>query len=238
MQNTLITCCFLLAFSYGNFALSFALEADRCLQCHGNIPASRKASNAPLLPESFSMTWQMHEFQSTKSPPFSQVPEPYTILPGQTFYDWSSKMMTEIYLEKCIDIFHEGRDFPCQFISIQDKTFFIKFAKSKPTIPESCCLWSKDAFWGPRPDVIQNMVFEQELQFKKEKTQWWILDILLPGPFGYGFTKHANTPVAFWFPVISGWVQQNFANFQSKKPDPKHFQLPNICLKEIPLSEK
>jgi len=63
------------------------------------------------------------------------------------------------------------------------------------------------------------------------KVNWWILDIPLPGPFGYG-TYDGNKPFAFWFPVISGWVQQEFFDYKEEKPDSKFFKLPEICSEE------
>ena len=142
--------------------------------------------------------------------------------------------MTEKYIDKCINIFPEGRDYPCQFLSVGDKTYFIKFQKQdERLVPSSCCLWSKGGFWAPRPDVLKNMRYDRSTFVEGETIQWWILDIPLPGPFGYGLTEAKLLPKAFWFPVIEGWVQQEFYNFSRRKPDQSQFFIPKICRASI-----
>jgi hypothetical protein len=171
------------------------------------------------------MQWQMHEFESKERPPFSKVPSS-RVLRGITHYDWSKKAMTEIYYDKCIDIFPKGRDYRCQFTSLQEQTYFIRFEKMKPA---SCCLWSKEGFHAPRPDVIRNMSFDKNLKLAGKDAEAWVLDIPLPGPFGYAFFKDSDVPATFWFPVISGWVQQDFNHFERKAPAADAFDLPDLC---------
>lgn len=215
-------------------------DEDRCLQCHGNTPAVSPKSEAaaPLLQEQFSMEWSMVEFVSQQNPPFSVPPQPNDVLRGVTYYDWKRQSMTEIYRDKCIDIFSSGRDFACQFISNKDQTFLVRFANQDLNQPTSCCLWSKEGFWAPRPDVIANMGFEKEMPLAEKPTNWFLLDIPLPGPFGYGFYKEGNLPAAFWFPVISGWVQQNFSNYKTGVPNPTSFSVPSICSSAAPVCEQ
>lgn len=198
---------------------------DWCARCHSNAPASDISKNTPLLPEHFSMQWQMHEFISKKRPPLPRVEKPAQTIKGTTYFDAASKSMTEIYQERCIDIFESGRDFPCQFLSVGPVTWLIKFKKN---VPSSCCKWRQGPFWAPRRDVVQNMKFDREQKLHGKSVNWWILNIPLPGPFGYGF--HADgQPAAFWFPVISGWVQQEFHHFSPVRPDPAVFSVPEIC---------
>jgi hypothetical protein len=206
------------------------LQPNQCLLCHGNQSASfdPKSFLPPELPRQFTMDWTMFEFESSQRPPFATLP-PHTFITGKTFYDWDSKSMTESYPEKCIDIFSEGRDYPCQFTSVKDKTYLIKFRKDAPDQVDSCCKWTNSGFWAPRPDVVRNMTFDQSLTFSGKQSNWWDLIIPLPGPFGYGMFGNTNVPAAFWFPVISGWVQQDFSHFTPSKPDPKYFELPPSC---------
>lgn len=204
------------------------MDANRCIQCHGNLaPSHDLDKTAPELNQTFSMDWEMFEFTSEKRPPLSHPSSNY--LPGKTFYDWDRQSMTEIYPEKCIDIFADGRDFPCQFTSVKNKTFLVRFNKQEPKEVDSCCKWSQGDFFSPRPDVLQNMIFDKKQALEGWKAEWWILDIPLPGPFGYGTYGHSNIPGAFWFPVISGWVQQDFSNYSSSRPDPIVFELPEMC---------
>ncbi len=174
----------------------------------------------------------MFTLKSEQPPPYEEIPKPYTVDRGKTFYDWSEKKMTEIYYDHCIDIFPSGNNFSCQFISDRDKTYFITFKLNDLNQAQSCCLWSAGEFWAPRPDVLQNMTFQKETESQKQQVTWWNYNIPLPGPFGYGTVKE-NIPYAFWFPVISGWVQQNFSNYSPEKPDPRIFELPDLCHKEL-----
>ena len=96
----------------------------------------------------------MYEFSSEARPPFASVKAPNFIIHGVTHFDSSTQSMTEIYQERCIDIFESGRDFPCQFLSVGPSTYLIKFAKNKPTEPESCCKWSNDPFFAPRRSEV------------------------------------------------------------------------------------
>jgi hypothetical protein len=231
---------FFLGMSNHSFAFPGARDSsdtNTCLECHGNTSPQLKISSpliAPELPKQFSMDWKMFEFSSDQRPPFSSIPKPNSFLPGETHYDWDSQSMTEIYPDKCIDIFPNGRDFSCQFTSVADKTYLIKYS-GRDNSPDSCCLWSESGFWAPRPDVLKNMVFDQKMIFDGSESVWWTLDIPLPGPFGYGTFRNSKTPVAFWFPVINGWVQQDFFHFSTEKPDSKYFELPQMCLQNPPV---
>jgi len=224
--------CLLLVFvTELSFSQSGDTESDRCIQCHGNQKAiePKTTGRAPLLAEQFSMDWSMFEFASKELPPFSKIPEPHLSLSGTTHYDWSRKAMTEIYHDKCIDIFPKGRDYRCQFTSINDKTYLIRHGRRGTDEATTCCLWNTTGFWAPRPDVLRNMAFQQAKKINGQAADWWILDIPLPGPFGYGIYRETAVPAAFWFPVISGWVQQNFKNFVAHQPDSKVFDLPAVC---------
>jgi len=230
-----VSCASALAFM-GGMGPERLSEPNQCLRCHGNSIAPRTFHRTPPnLKRSFSMNWKMFEFASEERPPLSKVSGPS--IPGQTYYDWDSQSMTEIYPEKCIDIFPDGRDFPCQFTSRREKTYLIRSKPQDAGQVDSCCAWSHSDFWAPRPDVLQNMVFDRDLDLEGVKADWWILDIPLPGPFGYGTFSSSATPAAFWFPVISGWVQQTFSEFSQVIPDPKYFQLPDICNGNIPVCE-
>jgi hypothetical protein len=216
---------------FAAWLLTLPVFADTCLQCHGNhpAPATQVGRQAPLLPEAFSMRWKMYEFVSKERPPFAVIPKPFTVLPGATHYDWTKRRVTEIYESKCIDIFPGGRDYPCQFLSRESKTHLIRYADKPLKKIDSCCLWSRGEFWGPRPDVVRNMAFHSRAKLGKNDADWWLLDIPTPGPFGFGFYPATNEPAAFWFPVISGWVQQNFEGFVAKAPDAGVFDLPDAC---------
>jgi hypothetical protein len=208
-------------------------STQTCLVCHGNRePAINPGSalkSPPLLQNKYSMDWTMYEFKATQSPPFQSIPRPVLAMRGHTSYDWSEKKMTEVYFDRCIDIFPSGNDFSCQFISDHDKTYFITFKLKDLTKAQSCCLWSEDAFWAPRPDVLQNMKFQKQMAIQGEQANWWIYDIPLPGPFGYGIGEQSSRPISFWFPVISGWVQQNFFNYAIDNVGNSDFDLPPIC---------
>ncbi len=206
-------------------------ESATCLKCHGDTPARepRTQKRAPLLPEQFSMRWSMFEFTSSARPPFDAIAKPRQVLRGTTHYDWTKQSMTEVYHDKCIDIFPRGRDFPCQFTSVGNKTYLLRFNGPGATSPDSCCLWNQTGFWAPRPDVIRNLTFDKSQKIHGAQADWWVLDIPLPGPFGYGFFRNSGAPAAFWFPVISGWVQQNFTDFEAAEPHAKVFEVPSIC---------
>jgi hypothetical protein len=217
-------------------SLAFAdPQPAECLRCHGNVepPADAGGAKPPLLDSAFSMSWLMYETSSAQTPPYTQIPEPHSVSRGRTYYDWSDRSMTEIYRDRCIDIFEGGNDFSCQFLSNHEKTYLIRFALGDLTKPTSCCRWSADPFWAPRPDVLANMHFQQSLKLDGTDTDFWSLDIPIPGPFGYGVA--GKRPVAFWFPVIGGWVQQEFSDYVSARPDPGVFEAPRICQGEIPL---
>lgn len=233
-------------FSYFN-AKSFSHlknEKNTCLQCHGNIPPrlskiDDQDTPPPLLKESFSMKWKMYEFQSVQSPPFFEIPSLHTVINGETHYHWGKKAMTEIYYNRCIDIFTSGNNFSCQFLSVGEKTFLIKskinhFDRNKIS---SCCLWSHGPFWAPRPDVLKNMLKDKQNSSIWRKVDWYELNIPLPGPFGYGVDKLTGNPFAFWFPVISGWVQQNFYDYSEPVKDESYFEIPQEC-KRPQLCEK
>lgn len=200
---------------------------DTCLQCHGNR-APYQPSKGPVLEAQFAMQWKMLEFTSPVRPPLSPVPKAHTVLRGTTYYDWNAYSMTEIYRDKCIDIFPTGRDFPCQFLSVGKSTYFIQFTDETLAKTDSCCRWQGPEFWAPRPDVIQNMVHDPQAT---NATDWWILDIPLPGPFGFGILR--REPKAFWFPVISGWVQQEFHDYKVGAPPTGAFSLPTACQRTI-----
>jgi hypothetical protein len=177
----------------------------------------------------------MYEFQSEAPPPLTVIPEGGRVLPGLSHYDWASRRMTEIYEDLCIDIFPGPRDFSCQFLSDGPRTYFIRFERGRLDKPTSCCLWSEGEFWAPRPDVLRNMRYQKELAIGGEPADFWVLDIPMPGPFGYGTRKESATPVAFWFPVISGWVQQEFHDYQAKLPPADAFKLPELCSPDPPV---
>ena len=212
------------------FGFASSNRGDQCALCHSNAEPALPAGNAvpaPLLPNAYSMNWDMYEFAGGERPPRAEMTQPFGVIHGSTHYDWSRKSMTEMYRERCIDIFPEGRDYPCQFTSIADQTFFIRFSKSLPHQAESCCLWRSEPFWAPRPDVLQVMTFDRLQQWQGVDANWWIMDTPEPGPFGYGLS--GGRPVAFWFPVISGWVQQAFRDFTTVTPGPDVFELPAVC---------
>jgi len=233
---------FLLGFLIGGEPNSWAFpqrgsDANRCLQCHGNQepdPPALGEKTPPKLPSQFSMEWQMFEFPPNQRPPWPTLPVSHSSFRGQTFYDWDRKSMTEIYPERCIDIFPSGRDFPCQFLSVRDRTFFITFRSGITADPDSCCLWRKEGFWAPRPDVLFTMRFDQSMGAQGQKTDWWVWEIPLPGPFGYGLSHDRLEPVAFWFPTLSGWVFQRFSHFSSQVPPAQSFEIPKLCRSAIP----
>lgn len=210
--------------------LAKTISENACLHCHGNQPPVGSATQSPpLLSPSFSMNWFMYEFEGERVPPFSTILLPYRISRGRTHYDWATRKMTEIYEDRCIDIFPSGNEFSCQFLSVREKTYFIRYALGDLSKAESCCLWSKEPFWAPRPDVLLNMSFQQNKEINQEPADLWFYDIPLPGPFGYATARNSSRPVAFWFPVIGGWVQQNFSHYVSTRPDSAVFELPGLC---------
>jgi len=213
-----------------------------CLKCHGNItpvvPERRSNRVPPLWPHQYTVNWKMYEFKSETRPPFLKIPSPHKVIRGKTYYDWSQQSMVEVYFDRCIDIFPKGNQFSCKFISKKNKTYLVKSRLGEVEKIKSCCLWSNSSFWAPRPDVLRNMKFEKETRTNDgTEILWWIYDIPLPGPFGYGTTKKDSEPAAFWFPVISGWVQQNFHNFSKSKPDAQVFDLPSKCNTKIELCD-
>ena len=171
----------------------------------------------------------MIEFQSNQPPPFATIPTPNQVSLGETYYDADTQRMTEIYRDRCIRIFPTGNDFSCQFLSDRERTFLIRFPLHDLSHPNSCCRWSAEPFWAPRTDVLRNFAYQQQLKFGDEPVNFFLLDIPLPGPFGYGVTAREKRPAAFWFPVIDAWVQQNFAGFSPDRPDPRVFAVPAIC---------
>ena len=184
------------------------------------------------------MSWNMYEVNSTESPPFDKIPNEYLVTHGETHYDWIEKKMVEVYYDQCINIFSLGNNFSCKFISVKNKTYLIKFPIGQLKSPKSCCLWSKGDFWAPRPDVLHNFSFQKKSRYSNNVVNWWIYDIPLPGPFGYGTKDESGEPVAFWFPVIGAWVQQNFSEYKIEKPNPKEFVLPSLCQGQVPVCEQ
>jgi hypothetical protein len=180
------------------------------------------------------MRWKMFELAPDARPPLGSPSG--TFLRGETAYDWPSRRMTEWYPEKCIAIFPQGRDYPCRFTSLGDVTYLVRFRPGTAGEPESCCRWSASAFWAPRPDVLRNLHYDRALALNGRPTWWWLLDIPLPGPFGYGLDAQA-VPRAFWFPVLSGWVQQDFEAYREGTPDPAAFALPPICRADGPVCD-
>ncbi len=172
----------------------------------------------------------MYEFTlpNDKRPPLASIPKEHSLLRGMTHYDARGGKMTEIYYDKCIDIFPEGRDFPCRFLSLGDKTYFIRYDPDMRV--RDCRLWQKDSFYAPRRDVIRHMTPDKLLaQPEQTEIEWWWLNEPLPGPFGFGFMANTNKPYAFWFPVIKGWVQQEFYDYTSEEPESDVFALPVEC---------
>lgn len=211
-------------------------STSACLRCHGNTaPDSRNANRSPVWAHQFSMDWTMYEIKSRERPPFENIPVGSSHTQGRTYYDWTSKKMVEIYFHRCINIFPNGNNFSCKFISDHDRTYLIKFPIGRFGKPDSCCRWSRDAFWAPRPDVLQNFSFQKTSTFADNSVNWWIHDVPLPGPFGYGTEVTTGEPVAFWFPVIGAWAQQNFSGYTRQNPDPRVFALPAICGEGVPL---
>lgn len=209
---------------------------NACLKCHGNQepqPPAASEKNPPTLGQQFSMDWLMYEVKGEQAPPFSDISNPHKVIRGQTHYNWPERKMTEIYLDQCINIFPDGNNFSCKFISLRDKTYLMKFPLRDLRKPKSCCLWSKEPFWTPRPDVLLNMQFHKEGKLGDQKVNWWIHDMPLPGPFGYGIENGSSKPAAFWFPVIGAWVQQNFSNYSEKAPPAAVFDLPEVCRSKV-----
>lgn len=206
---------------------------EACLQCHGNTRPTPPdgGSRAPIWDTQYSMNWEMYELPTTDNPPLFDIPAEKRISRGKTFYDWKNKRMAEFYQDRCLNIFPSGNDFSCKFISSYGKTYLIRYELGDLTKPKSCCLLSEEPFWAPRPDVLRNMGFQKQTVDGREKTNWWILDTPLPGPFGYGTHDRTNHPVAFWFPVIDGWVQQNFSDYSEKAPPAQSFALPRMCVR-------
>ncbi len=231
-----------LAFAACFLSRNIYAKTDWCARCHSNSAPFTGSSNerksppsgAPLLPEHFSMQWDMHEFSSPTRPPVADLKKQKLTIKGTTHFDSGVPAMTEIYKKQCIDIFDSGRDFPCQFLSVGSVTWFIKFSKDGKSRPESCCKWSPGPFWSPRRDVVHNMINDSQGQkLRGKNVSWWVLDIPLPGPFGYGFYTNGQ-PAAFWFPVNSGWVQQEFRDFNGERPASTLFGKPEICRDESP----
>jgi len=172
----------------------------------------------------------MYEYRSSSRPPITRLPVDTKFIDGVTHYDWDRRAMTEIYHERCIDIFSAGRDFSCQFLSKKNKTYFIKNLGEEK---ESCCRWSAGDFWAPRPDVLSTMKFDEHSNLRGRDVFWSWLDIGLPGPFGYGLFNASKEPAAFWFPVIGGLVQQEFYHFRTSDIDRDLFSLPLSCKSNI-----
>jgi len=230
----------ILPLSFLTMAFASPKDSDECVTCHGNVPATAAPNSdlePPQLPQTYSMDWDMFEFSSDARPPVESIPKANQQIHGKTYYDWTRQSMTEVYQERCIDIFPAGREFPCQFTSIKDRTYFVRFSTTTKNQPESCCLWRDTAFWAPRPDVLRNMIFDRDMRYGNKNTRWWTLDVPLPGPFGYGVAD--GRPTAFWFPVISGWVQQVFHHFSTRQPSADAFALPAVCQSKIlPICEQ
>lgn len=229
--------CFFASFAearpeWGIVSGSHANSNQACLQCHGNKPAtppSDGSPRAPLWKNQYSMNWEMYELPVSETPPLLEIPAERLVSRGKTFYDFTKKKMAEFYQDRCLNIFASGNNFSCKFISSYGKTHLIRYELGNLTRPQSCCLISAEPFWAPRPDVLRNMSLQQKSGTGRETVNWWILDTPLPGPFGYGTTDRTKEPVAFWFPVINGWVQQNFSDYSDKAPAPISFALPAMC---------
>lgn len=73
------------------------------------------------------------------------------------------------------------------------------------------------------------MAFVKQKTIKDEVVNIWMLDIPLPGPFGYSTEIASGSPRSFWFPVISGWVQQDFKDYSSEAPSTENFSIPESC---------
>ena len=200
-------------------------EESKCLVCHGGKHIELK-KGFPSYPDILSMKWKMFEFKSKGRPPFVEIPSDAKFILGETYYDVKKKMMTEIYHNKCIDIFPEGRNFSCQFLSVDSKTYFIRFLKDN-TIKD-CRLWSKNAFYAPSQHVAHLM--KKETKKLSGHKSWYVLDIPRPGPFGLGFDQSLKKPMTFWFPVIQGWVQQEFFGHKFSVDRKDVFKIPKKCV--------
>lgn len=241
MMNAVISICLFIGISQASAFPQFVRSSSEpkqnslqaCLQCHGNKaavpPENAGTPRPPLIANQFSMDWQMYELDPAKETPpvLALIPQNF-ISSGETHYDWSKRKMVEVYLDRCLNIFPSGNDFSCKFLSSYGKTYLIRSELGNINKLKSCCLLSADPFWAPRTDVLRNMGF-QKTTGERNKTNWWILDTPLPGPFGYGTLERSGDPVAFWFPVIDKWVQQNFSNYSERQPPPAVFAFPRIC---------
>ena len=204
-------------------------EFSDCMRCHGG-PGEPGQDPVPMLPDKFSASWIMYEYPAHYQPPMEYPPEESFKIFGQTYFDAETKSFTEIYQNKCIDIFPDGGRYPCQFLSKGNRTWLIRFDQQNPESIKSCEVWPVPEFYGPQPDFLRNFPTKRSGIFRGHEAQIWLLDIPLPGPFGY-MTRPGNDfhPVSFWFPVIGGWAQQDFYSTDRGKIPENVFTLPKQC---------
>ena len=191
----------------------------------------------PSLPEFFISEGIQYVSSANTSPPFpkNNVPDPpYSAGRMKSFYDWSKRAMVEHYLDECVPIFPQmtkGERFECTFLNINETSYLITYADTRPSWMPSCCLFEK-TFHPPSRHFLENLeasMLSDRSRVNGKPSAWWVVPIEPPtGPFFYAWnlplrngTNESQVYATFDFPGIDSWVTQNFVNVKRDKRPPE-----------------
>jgi len=200
-----------------------------------------KVGDLPHLPDQYVTNWTLYASPSVSgTPPFADndgVPHPpYCAGRGNTYYNWNTMQILEVYHDMCVPIFQNGSNFQCNFLNTDSVSYLITF-EDRPKGFAPCCIFEKP--WNPPPpNIIEaiNATFNGTSIVEGNIVNWWTAFVEDGGGiFGLGFLDgFNNTFASFYFPGIvnggDGWATQNFFNFQDTLPDPSVFDVPEECL--------
>jgi len=206
---------------------------------------------APIWKTWWSANWTMVFNITSSTPPYAKVPSgrfmPQTR--GTTYYDWTSKSMTEVYYDGCIPIFPDfpldsTPLFPCSFVNGPDHVAYIVTGNNRPKgWPGPCCVFAKP-WYPPAPSSLQMfMAFDQVHRFQGRSSYVYKLltGELGGGWFYYEFFENAPDELAaFHFPGmptssnLNTYVGQFYTDFLGNRPLPSMFLPPASCSGNIP----
>lgn len=208
----------------------------------------------PLYPAWWSSDWIMYRvFQNFEkfappyaSPPAGLTPADYEASFGSSYYnstyvppdrDGVGAMM-EYYDKRCLPIMATTNHYSCAFISLGNKTYFLRYGDRLPDEPQ-CCLFALNHHPASR-DFIKHLPYNAEESLHVRGSIQAYSRLVPPGNIriGYAFNKQATPdtfdrkaapyrhPQSFYFPgnpvdpPNAPVVSQNYTNFRMEKPDP------------------
>lgn len=208
----------------------------------------------PALPQWWISDWTMYRvFDGYEtypppydSPPRGLTPEDYEVSYGRSYYDATyvpsdgdgRGAMMEHYEKRCLPIFPTSNHYTCSFLSLGNKTYFLRY-DDRPKGTPACCIFSKHNH-PPRQDFIKHLPYNaKESQHLDGRIQAYSFRLDSQGAdvlFGYAFYKNAEPdsydsdaepyrhPQSFYFsgfpmnPPNAPIVSQNYKNFRMERP--------------------